>query len=358
MNGAMNLPNKIWIFIDHFQARALPASWETLGAAKFLANALNSPAVPSAITALVFGAQVDELVQEAFAYGADEVLLADDPVLADYRPEPYAALFSRLAREACPEVILFPTTTRGRELAAMSAVDLKTGVLPDANSLEVQGNQVVVIRPLYAGKVFSRLVCKSRPQIITVGRRAFAPPDFDKSRSGSPRRIDAGILESDISTKVIRLIPAESSASLADAAVIVSGGRGISNNPRLTPPPGLDEKGAEIWRAQQGFQMLAGLAQVLNGAVGASRAAVDGGYIPYPHQVGQTGKIVSPDLYIACGISGAIQHQAGMRNSKMIIAINQDPEAPIFKLARFGVVGDLYQVVPTLTEAFRKKLGK
>jgi electron transfer flavoprotein alpha subunit len=140
--------------------------------------------------------------------------------------------------------------------------------------------------------------------------------------------------------------------------VIVSGGRGVSNNPALSPPAGLDEKGAEIWRAQQGFKLVGELAGVLGAAVGASRAAVDAGYIPYEHQVGQTGKVVSPDLYIACGISGAIQHQAGMRTSKVIVAINKDPEAPIFRMARYGVVGDLYAIVPALTEAFHKKLGK
>jgi electron transfer flavoprotein alpha subunit len=146
--------------------------------------------------------------------------------------------------------------------------------------------------------------------------------------------------------------------SLGDAAVIVSGGRGVANNPNLSPPAGLDDKQAEVWRAQQGFTMLGDLAGVLGGAVGASRAAVDAGYIPYEHQVGQTGKVVSPNLYIAVGISGAIQHQAGMRSSKVIVAINKDPEAPIFKLARFGVVGDLYTLVPALTEALRLRLGK
>jgi electron transfer flavoprotein alpha subunit len=146
--------------------------------------------------------------------------------------------------------------------------------------------------------------------------------------------------------------------SLNDAGTIVSGGRGISNNPTLTPPGGMDEKQAEIWRAQEGFKLIGELASVLGAAVGASRAAVDAGYIPYEHQVGQTGKVVSPNLYIACGISGAIQHQAGMRTSKVIVAINKDPEAPIFKLARFGVVGDLFTVVPALTDEFRKRLGK
>ena len=146
--------------------------------------------------------------------------------------------------------------------------------------------------------------------------------------------------------------------NLGDAGVIVSGGRGVSNNPSLQPPAGMDERQAEIWRAHQGFALITDLANVLGGAVGASRAAVDGGYIPYSHQVGQTGKVVTPDLYIACGISGAIQHLVGMRNAKLIVAINKDADAPIFKQARYGVVGDLFQIVPALTEAFKKKLGK
>ena len=151
---------------------------------------------------------------------------------------------------------------------------------------------------------------------------------------------------------------AESGVSLTDANVIVSGGRGVSNNPGLNPPAGMDDKEAEIWRAQQGFKLIGDLAEVLGGAVGASRAAVDAGYIPYEHQVGQTGKIVAPDLYIAFGISGAIQHLAGMRTSKVIVAINKDADAPIFKLARFGVVGDFHAILPPLTEAFRKRLDK
>jgi electron transfer flavoprotein alpha subunit len=162
----------------------------------------------------------------------------------------------------------------------------------------------------------------------------------------------------EIKTKVVEVVPSGGGVSLSDAAVIVSGGRGVSNNPSLTPPGGMSEADAEVWRAQQGFKLIGELASVMNGAVGASRAAVDAGYIPYAHQVGQTGKLVAPDLYIACGISGAIQHLAGMRNSKMVVAINKDPDAPIFRLSRFGVVGDLYTIVPALAEAFRKQLGK
>jgi electron transfer flavoprotein alpha subunit len=159
-------------------------------------------------------------------------------------------------------------------------------------------------------------------------------------------------------TEVAGYSASESAVNLGDAGVIVSGGRGVSNNPSLQPPAGLDEKQAELWRAQQGFALITDLASVLGGAVGASRAAVDAGYIPYSHQVGQTGKVVTPDLYIACGISGAIQHLVGMRNAKLVVAINKDSDAPIFKQARYGVVGDLFQIVPALTEAFRKKLGK
>jgi len=146
--------------------------------------------------------------------------------------------------------------------------------------------------------------------------------------------------------------------SLTDAAVIVSGGRGVSNNPALEAPGGMSDDEAEVWRAQQGFALITDLASTLGAAVGASRAAVDANYIPYAHQVGQTGKVVSPDLYIANGISGAIQHLAGMRNSKVIVAINKDPDAPIFKKARYGVVGDLFDIVPALNEAMKARLGK
>jgi electron transfer flavoprotein alpha subunit len=170
--------------------------------------------------------------------------------------------------------------------------------------------------------------------------------------------VSAPVAVDEIKTEVLEYSASEGGVSLADAAVIVSGGRGVSNNPGLSPPPDLDEGEAEIWRARQGFKLIIDLAEVLGAAVGASRAAVDAGYVPYENQVGQTGKVVSPDLYIACGISGAIQHLAGMRTSKVIVAINKDADAPIFKLARFGVVGDLYQVLPPLTEALQERLGK
>ena len=345
--------NKIWVYIDHFNGQALPASWETIGAGKSLAAQLGG-----GVTALVFGQGVDAVAQEAFHYGADEVILADDATLADFRVEPFASLLSQQAGAGTPEVLLFPSTTRGRELAAVAAIDLKSGVLPDATALEVKDGAVWATRPMYGGKILSKVVCTTKPQMITVRVRAFAKPALDPSRSGTLTRVGAAVAEGAIASKVVGYTKSEGGVSLTNSGVIVSGGRGVSNNPALTPPAGMDEKAAEVWRAQQGFKLVGDLAAVLGGAVGASRAAVDAGYIPYTHQVGQTGKVVSPDLYIACGISGAIQHQAGMRTSKLIVAINKDPEAPIFKLARFGVVGDLYAILPPLAEAFRQRLGK
>jgi electron transfer flavoprotein alpha subunit len=294
---------------------------------------------------------------DAFQYGADEVLFADDATFEEYRPEPFTSLISKLAQESAPEVILFPTTTRGRELAAMSAIDLDTGILPDVIALDVEDGRVIATRPVYAGKLLSKVVCTKQPQIVTTRTRAFASLEPDTSRSGIPTKVEAVVPEENILTKVVEYAEVGGGVSLSDAAVIVSGGRGVSNNPRLEPPGAMDEKESEIWRAQEGFKLIGGLAQVLGAAVGASRAAVDAGYIPYDHQVGQTGKVVAPDLYIACGISGAIQHQAGMRTSKVIVAINKDPEAPIFKLARFGVVGDLFEILPVLTEVFRDRLS-
>jgi electron transfer flavoprotein alpha subunit len=347
------MTNKIWVYIDQFKGQALPTSWEGIGAGLALAEHLGG-----GVTALVFGSNVEGVAQEAFHYGAKEVLLADDASLEDYRSEAYTSLLAKLAGDQKPDVILFPTTTRGRELAGMSAVDLNSGVLVDVTALEVKDGAVVTTRPVYAGKLLAKVQCSAKPQLVTLRGRAFAKPAEDASQSGTITKVDALLAEDDISVKVADYTTAESAVSLTDAAVIVSGGRGVSNNPGLEPPADLSEEEQEVWRAQQGFKLVGDLAEVLGAAVGASRAAVDAGYIPYANQVGQTGKVVSPDLYVACGISGAIQHLAGMRTSKVIVAINKDADAPIFKLARFGVVGDLYDILPPLTEALRERLGK
>lgn len=333
------------VYIDHFKGEVQPASWEALGVAKSFGN----------VAAVIFGSGLDALAKTAFEFGADEVLLGDDPALTDYRAEAFASTLSALASSRTPDLILLPTTTRARELAAMIAIDLNTGALVDVTALSLEGDKLIATRPIYEGKLNEKVICAGKPVIATLRGRAFPRPAQDTSKSGTATKIE---VKTESPTIVEGYEVAEQSVSVSDASVVVSGGRGVSNNPSLTPPAGMDEKQAEIWRAQQGFALITELANVLGGAVGASRAAVDGGYIPYSHQVGQTGKVVTPDLYIACGISGAIQHLVGMRNAKLVVAINKDADAPVFKQARYGVVGDLFQIVPALTEAFKKKLGK
>lgn len=336
---------KTFVYIDHFKGEVQPSSWEALGLAKSFGTAV----------ALVFGAGVDAVAKMAVEYGADEVLVADDSSLTDYRAEVYASTLAALASSQSPNLILFPTTARTREMAAMAAIDLNTGVLTDISGLEANGDSFVATRPIYEGKVLEKTVCSGKPVMATIRGRAFAKPERAEGKSGTITKVAAA---GEAKSTVEGYGASEGAVNLGDAAVIVSGGRGVSNNPSLTPPAGMDEKQAEVWRAQQGFALITDLAQLLGGAVGASRAAVDGGYIPYAHQVGQTGKVVAPDLYIAAGISGAIQHLVGMRNAKVIVAINKDADAPIFKQARYGVVGDLFAILPALTEAMKKKLGK
>lgn len=342
---------KILVFVDHFKGEVQTASWEAIAVGKTLAKDEGK------VVALLLGHEVTTLAEDAFQYGADEVFLAESPALEDYRPEPWADVVTQVAREQTPDVMLFPTTTRAKELAGMAAVDLATGVLVDVVDLTVAEGEIIATRPLYAGKLLSKVKCESTPQIITLRGRVFASPMPNPALEGKPTPVAIEISPDDIATSVVGYAQAEDGVNLKDAAVIVSGGRGVSNNPALSPPADFDEKEQEVWKAEQGFYLIRELAAVLGAAVGASRAAVDAKYIAYEHQVGQTGKVVSPDLYIACGISGAIQHLAGMRTSKVIVAINKDADAPIFKLARFGVVGDLFDVLPPLIASFREKLS-
>jgi electron transfer flavoprotein alpha subunit len=328
---------KTYVYLDHFRGEVVPAAWEALGVAKSFGEAVG----------LVFGSGVAEIVGQAFEYGADEVIVADDAALVDFRPETYASTLSAVLAEDAPALILLPATTRTREVAAMSAIDLQSGVLTDVGALEFDGEQVSAIRPIYEGKLFEKTICAARPQFVLLRARAFPRPARVPGRSGTPRQVSAA---GKALTTVAGYAASESSVSLADAGVIVAGGRGVSNAPAL----GLDEAAT----AQKGFELLGELAGLLGGAVGASRAVVDAGYIPYAHQVGQTGKVVAPDLYIAAGISGAIQHVVGIRSAKLVVAINKDAEAPIFQAARFGVVGDLFTILPALTAAFKQKLGK
>jgi electron transfer flavoprotein alpha subunit len=329
------MPNKIWVFIEQFKGAIAQASLEAVGAAR----KLNSEMGDSGVTALLFGQGVQSLAQDVIAHGADEVLLADDATLNDFRAEAYGALLVKLAQAHKPEVILAGATTRGRDLLGLVAVDLNSGSIADAIGLKVVNGAIHATRPVYAGKLLSDVTCdERRPQLVSLRPRAFPKPEPDASRIGVITPVSAALAEEAIPTKVVDYAVEQGQVSLADAKIIVSGGRGVGG--------------------PEGFAPVRDLAQTLGGALGASRAAVDAGWIPYAHQVGQTGKTVSPDLYIACGISGAIQHQAGMRSAKVIIAINKDAEAPIFKLARYGVVGDLFKIVPALTTEFKKRLGK
>ena len=257
-----------------------------------------------------------------------------------------------------PKVVLAVGSSRGRELLAASAADTDNGLLTEVTELDLQvDGSIKVVRPVYAGKIISEAAgTGAGSQFIALRGRAFKPNAVNSGANITMTTAEPALAEADIATKIEDFEAEVGSVNLTDAAIIVSGGRGMANNPKDAPAGTAD---ATIWKAQDGFEnTLKPLVTVLGAALGASRAAVDAGFIPYAHQVGQTGKTVSPDLYIACGISGAIQHQAGMRTSKVIVAINKDADAPIFKLARYGIVGDLYQVVPALTAALRERLGK
>ena len=324
----------VLVWIEQHEGQAALVSWQAVGLGRRIGDGLGEP-----VTALVFGTNANALAQEAIHCGADNVIICDDPTLAEFRVEPYATLLSSLAKDRSPSVIIAGATTRGRDILGAAAVDLEAGLIADATGVELKDSVLHVTRPVYAGKLMATvLIAGSNPQMLTIRNRAFPTPEPDASRSGNVESVPAVMAEDDIATKVVGFEVAEGEVSLTDAGIIVTGGRGVGG--------------------PDGYGPLKDLCEVLGAALGASRAAVDAGWIPYAHQVGQTGKVVSPDLYIACGVSGAIQHQAGMRTSKIIVAINKDDEAPIFKLAHYGIVGDLFDIVPALTAAFKEKLGK
>ncbi|HEX6385008.1 MAG TPA: electron transfer flavoprotein subunit alpha/FixB family protein [Anaerolineae bacterium] len=322
----------IWVWIENRDGAMSTVSREAIGAARSVAKGLGEP-----LTALVLGHNMADVASTAFDLGADAVLGADDETLADFRVEAYGPLLTKLAQERSPSVIMAGASTRGRDLAAWVAADLDAGLVADGTDLEMDGRTVRVTRPVYAGKLLSTVYVTQGTQVITLRNRAF-PQAEPTGKTGQAEWVEPAVGEDAIPTKVVGFESKGGTVSLTDASIIVSGGRGVGD--------------------PEGFAPVRELADVLNGALGASRATVDAGWIPYEHQVGQTGKTVSPDLYIAAGISGAIQHQAGMRTSKIIVAINKDPDAPIFKLAHYGIVGDLFKVVPALTAEFRKRLGK
>jgi len=326
----------VWVWVEQYNHQAGSISWEMMGEGRKLADRRGTT-----LSACVLGYQAESIARQAIAYGADRVFLVDDPTLEVYRTDPYARILVELVRKYKPEIFLLGASTRGRDLAGAVATYIYTGLTADCTGLEIEEetNLLLQIRPAFGGNIMATIKCPDyRPQMATVRHHVFEMPVPNESREGQIIRESPVLPEDRIASKVLDLIVEKNEVNLADAKIIVSGGRGL--------------KGPE------GFAILHELADVLGGAVGASRAAVDAGWISYAHQVGQTGRTVRPDLYIACGISGAIQHQAGMRTSKVIVAINKDPEAPIFQIADYGIVGDLFTVVPALTRALKRRLNK
>ncbi len=337
----------VFAWIETQGAYAQPSSWETLGGARALADALQTD-----LRAVIFGGDSGSAASDAGRYGADAVI-----VCACETMESQVAQLSSLVAERKPRAVVAAGSSRGRELMASAAFDTGSGLISDVFELRVEDGLIIGTRPVYAGKVLMDMRAETATTFLTLRPRAFPTP-AKGAKSQVPIETVAAVDAPSSPLTTVETIAAEAGAiSLTDASIIVSGGRGMANNP-VAAPGTLSADEANIWRAQQGFaHILKPLAAVLGAAIGASRAAVDAGYIAYEHQVGQTGKVVSPDLYIACGISGAIQHQAGMRGSKIIVAINKDKNAPIFKLAHYGIVGDLYEIVPALTAALERKLS-
>jgi electron transfer flavoprotein alpha subunit len=326
----------VWVWVEQFEGEAGSISWEMVGEGRRLADQRGTT-----LTACVLGHNVEHIAKEAITYGADRVFWVDDPSVAVYRTGPYAASLVQLVREYKPEIFLLGASSRGRDLAGSVATELYTGLTADCTGLEIdpENNLLRQTRPAFGGNIMATIICPNyRPQMATVRHRVFEMPEPDETRQGQVVSVEPVMDEGDVAAKVVDFIVEQGEVNLADAKIIVSGGRGVGG--------------------PEGFEPVRELAEVLGGALGASRAAVDAGWIPYAHQVGQTGRTVRPDLYIACGISGAIQHLAGMGTAKIIVAINKDPEAPIFTVANYGIVGDLFQVVPALTEQFRKRLQK
>lgn len=322
------MSNTIFVWIEQNNNEGASISWEAIAAAKKL----------GAVQAVVMGNGVDALAQEAIHRGADGAVLVNDATLAAYRLEPYAAALSAIAKSHAPATLVLGASARGTELAASVAAHLGAGLAADVTELGVENGAVVAHRPALVGNVMAKVTFGAGNAVITTRKRVFAPLAVDGARTGAVTSASAALAESAIATKIEGVEgKAANEVSLTDARIVVSGGRAVAN--------------------ADGFKPVKALADALGGALGASRAAVDAGWIPYAHQVGQTGKTVQPDLYIACGISGAIQHLAGMKTSKVIVAINKDPDAPIFKYANFGLVGDINQIVPALTEEVKKRLS-
>ncbi len=329
----------VWVYVEHERGKVSNVSFELLGEGRKLAGDLGCQLCGFLLSD---SEGVEGFIKEAIAYGADKVYVSESPVLKDYRTDAYACGAINLIRKYKPEIVLFGATTQGRDFAGTVATTIEAGLTADCTGLDIDPESKLLrqTRPAFGGNIMATILDypQYRPQMSTVRPKVFPMPKRDDSRKGEVIREPLPMTEDQVRTKVVEFLRGLEAVNLIDAEIIVSGGRGIGNS--------------------ENFKVIRELATLLGAAVGASRAAVDAGWIPYEHQVGQTGRTVRPKIYFACGISGSIQHQAGMKTSDIIVAINKDPEAPIFKIATFGIVADLFTAVPMITEEFRKRLGK
>lgn len=330
----------IWVFVEMERGQVHQVSWELLGEGRKLADILKVE-----LSAVILGGSSDELAaaaRSAFTYGADVAYIVADPILTDYRNEPYTKAMTDLVNKYQPEILLLGATTLGRDLAGSVATTLLTGLTADCTELAIDPDNrgLLATRPTFGGSLLCTIqTLNYRPQMATIRPRVMAMPDALAERSGRIISENLQMQEDDIIAKVLEFIPDEAheQAQLAYADVIVAGGRGMGK--------------------AENFRLIWDLAAVLGAEVGGSRPVTHAGWLPADRQVGQSGKTVRPKLYIAAGISGAIQHRVGMEASDVIIAINNDPHAPIFDFATYGIVGDAVQILPVLTDAFRSRLA-
>lgn len=325
------------VFVEQHKGTVKGVSLELIGKARELANDLGTE-----VTAVVLGSQIGHVPEDLVSFGADKVMVCDHAGLDDYETGAYASVMVDVIRKIHPEVVLFGATPVGRDLAPRVANRLQTGLTADCTKLEVDTEQKLLLqtRPAFGGNVMATIVCPdNRPQMSTVRPGVMKKWGPDNSRKGEIVRFEVTLDDKDLITRLIEVSEEiRKHVNLEDAKVIVSGGRAM--------------------KGEENFKVLEDLAQELGAEVGASRAAVDSMWIDHDHQVGQTGKTVQPELYIACGISGAIQHLAGMGGAKYIVAINKDPNAPIHSIADCSIIGDLFKVVPKLTELIREVKSK
>ncbi len=323
----------VWVFVEQTEGEPAEVSWELLGVGANLAKTLDVE-----LCTMVIGDKVEHLCQESFAYGASKAYLIDDKVFHYYRTEPYYKAICHLLNKYKPEIVLIGATGLGRDLGSAVATVIKTGLTADCTGLNIDDRGFLLqTRPAFGGNVMATILTEqTRPQMSTVRPHVMPMLEKDASRKGEIIRESLAIKEDDIATKVLEVIDTRKGGDvdIAGADIIVAGGRGI--------------------KAAENFSILQELADEVGGVVGTSRGPVDDGWIPVERQVGQTGKTVRPKIYIACGISGAIQHLVGMQDSDVIIAINQDKQAPIFEAATYGIVGDLFQVVPAITNRIKE----